>query len=192
MRLLLDQTLDRRVADALRRDGHDVLRASDVGEHRADDAKILDLARKDNRVLVTLDHHFGDWAGLPLGQPPGVIRVRTKAAVASQILEVLQPILNATAQEAFRSHLVIATRARCRWIRTAGRLEVQPDALTASSSAPPASDAPARAASPGRGWGRGWPVHPAPGAAGHRAGLPEGAAVPATARAIGRCRNCHR
>ena len=41
LRLFLDQMLRREVAEALRNDGHDVLRASDVGQARADDHQIL-------------------------------------------------------------------------------------------------------------------------------------------------------
>jgi predicted nuclease of predicted toxin-antitoxin system len=64
------------VAEALRDEGHDVIRASEVGEARADDRQILDTAIAGGRILVTLDEHFGDWVILPLSTHPGVIRLR--------------------------------------------------------------------------------------------------------------------
>ena len=60
-RLYLDQMLRHEVAQALRDEGHDVLRATEVGQARADDNQILQKAISENRVLITLDEHFGDW-----------------------------------------------------------------------------------------------------------------------------------
>ena len=44
----------------MRNEGHDVMRASEVGQARADDYEILQKAIAENRILVTLDEHFGD------------------------------------------------------------------------------------------------------------------------------------
>jgi predicted nuclease of predicted toxin-antitoxin system len=70
-RLYLDQMLRHEVAQALRDEGHDVLRATEVGQARADDHQILQKAISENRVLVTLDEHFGDWVILPLSEHSG-------------------------------------------------------------------------------------------------------------------------
>lgn len=51
-RLYLDQMLRLDVAQALHREGHDAMRASDVGQSRADDYEILQKAIPDN------DQHF--------------------------------------------------------------------------------------------------------------------------------------
>jgi predicted nuclease of predicted toxin-antitoxin system len=75
-RLYLDQMLRLEVALALRDEGYDVLRASEIGQSRADDFQILNKAIADNRILVTLDEHFGDWVILPLREHPGVIRLK--------------------------------------------------------------------------------------------------------------------
>jgi predicted nuclease of predicted toxin-antitoxin system len=67
VRLYLDQMLQTHVASVLRQTGYDVIRASEVGQSRADDRQILKKTTDDNRILVTLDEHFGDWVVLPLG-----------------------------------------------------------------------------------------------------------------------------
>ncbi len=72
-RLYLDQMLRLEVADALADEGHDVLRAAEVGQERADDNQILQTAIDEIRILITLDEHFGDWVILPLREHPGVI-----------------------------------------------------------------------------------------------------------------------
>lgn len=48
------------VAQALRDEGYDVVRASEFNQARADDQQILEKAISENRVLVTLAEHFGD------------------------------------------------------------------------------------------------------------------------------------
>ena len=45
----------------MREEGYDVVRASEISQARADDQQILEKAISENRVLITLDEHFGDW-----------------------------------------------------------------------------------------------------------------------------------
>jgi predicted nuclease of predicted toxin-antitoxin system len=71
MKLYLDQCLRLEVAWALRHEGYDVMRASEVGQARADDSEILLRIQSERRVLITLDDHFGNWAVLPLRKHPG-------------------------------------------------------------------------------------------------------------------------
>ena len=80
LRLYLDQCLSLEVSQALGEEGHDIVRAADVGQSRADDAQILNQAIGDGRILVTLDEHFGNWAVLPLKYHPWVIRLKIHPA----------------------------------------------------------------------------------------------------------------
>ena len=75
-RLFLDQMFKLNVAQSLHEEGYDVVRASETGLARADDHLILQKAISENRILITLDEHFGDWVILPLGRHPGVIRLK--------------------------------------------------------------------------------------------------------------------
>jgi predicted nuclease of predicted toxin-antitoxin system len=59
-RLYLDQMFRLDVAQALKKEGYDVLRASETGLARADDHQILQRTISENRILITLDEHFGD------------------------------------------------------------------------------------------------------------------------------------
>ena len=65
LKLYLDQMLRLDVAQNLRGEGYNVVRASEVGHARADDQQILRKAIDENRILITLDEHFGDWVILP-------------------------------------------------------------------------------------------------------------------------------
>jgi predicted nuclease of predicted toxin-antitoxin system len=117
-RFLLDQMLDLDVAQILRNAGHDVIRVSDVGLATADDYAILRRAIDDDRVLLTLDEHFGDWAVLPLSQHPGVVRIKADPTTTSQVVSVLIPFLLGTSDRDYSNQLIIIRPTGSRWIRT--------------------------------------------------------------------------
>jgi predicted nuclease of predicted toxin-antitoxin system len=121
MHLLLDQMFDEDVARALRGFSHDVVRVCDVGMASATDDAILDQAIHQDRILVTLDEHFGDWSILPLSTHPGVIRLKVNPTTSKNILDLLLPFLNKAAGRVFRDRLVIVRSTGVRWIRTESR-----------------------------------------------------------------------
>jgi predicted nuclease of predicted toxin-antitoxin system len=118
VRLYLDQMLRVELATLLTANGHDVLRASEIGQDRADDALILERAVKDARTLVTLDGHFGDWVVLPLSEHFGVIRIKVHPTLTENVAKILVPLLANHSHEEFRNKLVIASPTRIRWIKT--------------------------------------------------------------------------
>lgn len=117
-RIYLDQMFRIDVAEALCREGHDVVRASEIGQARADDRQILHKAIQENRVLITLDEHFGDWVVLPLRKHPGVIRLKTHPTTTENVLSILSPFLKQHKPSTFRDHLVILSREREKWVKT--------------------------------------------------------------------------
>ncbi len=119
-RILLDQMLDKGVAIALRECGHDVVRADAIGLAMADDDEILAQAVLDDRILITLDEHFGDWAVLPLNHHSGVIRVKAVPAITSVILALLLPFFKVHENADFDDQLVIIRKNGVRWIHTSG------------------------------------------------------------------------
>jgi predicted nuclease of predicted toxin-antitoxin system len=118
IRLYLDQMFQTRVADVLRQAGYDVIRASEVGQARTDDRQILKKAITDDRILVTLDEHFGDWVVLPLHRHPGVIRVKANPTTAENILTIILPFLQRLSSDNIRNHLVILSSNREKWVCT--------------------------------------------------------------------------
>jgi len=119
LKLYLDQMLRLDVARALRDEGHDVMRASEVGQARADDQQILQKAIYENRILITLDGHFGDWVILPLTIHPGVIRLKVNPTTSNNIINLLIPFLNNHSFDQFKDHLVILSPERAKWVYTA-------------------------------------------------------------------------
>jgi len=118
-RIYLDQMFGVDVAQALRERGFDVLRASEIDQNRADDQQIPERTIKENRILITLDEHFGDWVILPLSQHPGVIRIKVRPTTSEKILNLLLPFLKRHASEQFKDYLVILSEKRAKWVHTA-------------------------------------------------------------------------
>ena len=118
-RLYLDQMLRYEVAQALRDEGHDVLRATEVGQARADDHQILQKAISENRVLITLDEHFGDWVILPLSEHSGVIRLKINPTTSNNAIKLLLPFLRPHSSAQFKNYLVILSPKRSKWVYTA-------------------------------------------------------------------------
>ena len=106
------------VAQALRNEGHDVMRASEVGQARADDYEILQKVIAEDRILVTLDEHFGDWVILPLSKHPGVIRLKINPTTSKNAIELLIPFLRLHSSAQFTNHLVILSPKRTKWVFT--------------------------------------------------------------------------
>lgn len=120
LKLYLDQMFRVDVAQALRGQGYyDVIRASETGQARADDRQILQKAISEDRILITLDEHFGDWVILPLSQHPGVIRLKVNPTTSEKVLELLLPFLRLHTPDQFKNHLVILSAKRAKWIFTA-------------------------------------------------------------------------
>ena len=119
MRLFLDQMIDRSVAGVLRRAGFDVECAAQAGMARADDLEILGYCIKHDRVLVTLDEHFGDWTVAKLTEHPGVIRLKVTPAGTRSIRKALVSFLERYSNRDFRNILAIVRPTGIRWIHTA-------------------------------------------------------------------------
>jgi predicted nuclease of predicted toxin-antitoxin system len=117
-KLYLDQMLRLDAAQALREEGYDVMRASEVGQARADDYEILQKAIAENRILVTLDEHFGDWVILPLSKHPGVIRLKLNPTTSKNIINLLLPFLRLHSSKQLKNHLVILSPKRAKWVHT--------------------------------------------------------------------------
>ena len=76
IKILLDQGLPRSAVKILNNKGLDVIHTGDVGLSRATDRKILEYARKENRIIITLDSDFHTILATENAASPSVIRVR--------------------------------------------------------------------------------------------------------------------
>jgi predicted nuclease of predicted toxin-antitoxin system len=92
IRLLLDQGLPRSSAKLLSDAGWDVSHVGDLGLSKADDSQILDFARRENRICVTLDADFHALLATSGAASPSVIRIRREGLNAKAMAELLTTI----------------------------------------------------------------------------------------------------
>lgn len=91
-RILLDQGLPRSAAALLRQAGWDVIHVSEIGMSRADDADILQRARAESRVCVTLDADFHSLLATSGERSPSTIRIRKEGLDATALAVLLQGV----------------------------------------------------------------------------------------------------
>jgi predicted nuclease of predicted toxin-antitoxin system len=83
-RILLDQGLAPHAAAILRRNGLDAAHVSEIGMERAEDIQIMEKARIDERVCVTLDHDFHAHLAMTGHGRPSVILLRVQGLDAQR------------------------------------------------------------------------------------------------------------
>ncbi len=89
MKLLLDQGLPLSAARLLRDAGIDTIHVGEIDLSAAEDAEIIQKAREDNRVIVTLDADFHTLLALDEAVSPSVIRIRIERLRAQALTELL-------------------------------------------------------------------------------------------------------
>lgn len=91
-RLLLDQGLPRSTGSLLTASGWNICHVSEIGMSQADDGAILERARLDNRVCVTLDADFHALLATSGKHMPSVVRIRKEGLNAPALAALLQAI----------------------------------------------------------------------------------------------------
>lgn len=91
-RLLLDQGLSPSAAMILRQDGFDAVHVSELGMAKADDVEILERARADERVCITLDHDFHSHLALTGQGRPSVVFLRVQGLDAQGQADLIRSV----------------------------------------------------------------------------------------------------
>jgi len=73
VKLKLDENLGTLGRDILTAVGHDVMTVEEQNLSGADDARLYDVIRDEGRVLVTLDHDFGQVLRFPPQHTAGIV-----------------------------------------------------------------------------------------------------------------------
>lgn len=93
MKLLLDQGLPLSAAALLRDSGIDTIHVGEIGMSQAEDAEIIQKAREEERVVVTLDADFHTLLALDEAVSPSVIRVRIERLRAQALMDLLLMVI---------------------------------------------------------------------------------------------------
>ncbi len=114
MRVLLDQGLPRSAAGLLRAAGIDAVHAGECGLAEAIDTEILHFARRQNRVIFTLDADFHAFLVLGHASAPSVVRFRIEGLRADSAADAIRSILQSCREELAKGAMVSVTEDRVR------------------------------------------------------------------------------
>ncbi|KPQ37204.1 MAG: hypothetical protein HLUCCA11_01885 [Phormidesmis priestleyi Ana] len=93
MKLLLDQGLPLSAAALLRDADIDAIHVGEVGMSEAEDADIIQRARDEERMVVTLDADFHALLALAVATTPSVIRIRIERLRAQALTNLLMTVI---------------------------------------------------------------------------------------------------
>lgn len=116
MRFLIDASSDARLVDHLRADGHDVTRIGTDYPRTLSDPRVLALAHREQRILVTDDRDFGESVFVRRQPHVGVIYLRLDTTNLSVRTARLDDALANHREELDR--FLVVTRSEVR-VRTA-------------------------------------------------------------------------
>ena len=109
IRLMLDQGLPRTTCRHLQNRGVDVHHASDIGLNRASDTEIIEHARKDGRIIVTLNADFHSLLAVSGAASPSVIRLRREGLRGPDVANLLLQVLAKVEKQVEQGALVTVT-----------------------------------------------------------------------------------
>ncbi|NQU82356.1 MAG: DUF5615 family PIN-like protein [Parcubacteria group bacterium] len=116
MKFLTDENIAPRVVTALRGEGFDVLTVSEAKFSSAPDEKVLTLAVKQKRVILTHDKDFGSLLHQLQPPPCGVILLRLRNQSSRNVVKHLIPFLKKIQPEKVKNKLVVFQEGKVRII----------------------------------------------------------------------------
>ncbi|MBF0168021.1 MAG: DUF5615 family PIN-like protein [Alphaproteobacteria bacterium] len=116
MKIKLDENIGRRGLSLLKEAGHDVMTVVEQMLGGASDVKLFNVCAEEERVLVTLDHDFGQVLRFPPEKSAGLV-----------ILEPSEPVTRQSLLDRLRDFLTLSetqSPVGALWIVEPGRVRV--------------------------------------------------------------------
>jgi predicted nuclease of predicted toxin-antitoxin system len=112
---LLDQNQSPRLGALLAESGHDVVHVRDIDMGRALDTDIVELARNDDRVIVSADTDFGELLARSNAARPSVLLIRRQGQRrAREIAALILANLDDVTEDLQRGAVVVLDADRIR------------------------------------------------------------------------------
>ena len=92
MRFLADESCDFAVVRVLRGAGHDVAAVCELSRGATDDV-VIEIAVRENRILLTEDKDFGQLVHAQAANPPGVIFIRFPGNARQALTEAIMQLV---------------------------------------------------------------------------------------------------
>ncbi|MCK6557078.1 DUF5615 family PIN-like protein [Candidatus Binatia bacterium] len=114
MRILVDMSVDIRVADWLRSQGHDAVHLRDQGLHRMPNGEIFAKALSEDRIVVTSDLDFGEIAAALKDTSGKVVLLRLQNSRPANVIRRLDSVLPRVELDLAAGAVVIVEESRHR------------------------------------------------------------------------------
>lgn len=114
IKLLLDQGLPRSAGVILSQQGWDPIHVGDVGLAAATDVEILDYAKQEKRVVVTLDADFHALLAVNTASAPSVVRIRIEGLKGLALADLLEKVCFMSQDDLSRGAMVAVTERSLR------------------------------------------------------------------------------
>ena len=117
MRFLIDMPVSSTLIDVLNSHGHEGVHAFDIGYDRASDSQLVDLARRESRIIITSDLDFSRLLALSDAQGPGLILFRRGNYSDLEMCNLLKRVLNEVDAENLEKSICVVDQKRIRITR---------------------------------------------------------------------------
>jgi predicted nuclease of predicted toxin-antitoxin system len=117
MKFLLDANIPRSTKAVLEQHSFDVVSVRDISSPATPDPVIYDLAKRQDRILITRDHDFLNILLYPPAQTPGIIVVKVRQLTAKAISALLLNFLSRVSELQIKNALVVLEPHRYRVLR---------------------------------------------------------------------------
>lgn len=114
MKFLVDMPLSPRLAHWLREAGHGAVHAADLGMQTSPDQALIDLAREEDRIVLTADLDFPRLLALTYATGPSVVLFRGGSYSLAEMHELLVRVLDRYTADQLASSVVVVDKARLR------------------------------------------------------------------------------
>jgi predicted nuclease of predicted toxin-antitoxin system len=117
IRFLLDMPVSALLLNVLREHGHEGVHAHQIGKDRATDRELLEIARREQRVVITADLDFPQLLALSSAAGPGLILFRGGNYSDAEMCELLERVLAEVPPEQLEASVCVVDRRRIRLTR---------------------------------------------------------------------------
>jgi predicted nuclease of predicted toxin-antitoxin system len=114
MKFLIDMPLSPKTAEYLRSLGHDAIHAFEIGKAKASDEELVELAEKENRIVITMDLDFGTILAHTKKSSPGLIIFRISFATIETVISILIALIQRIKPDEFNNSIIIVDDMRVR------------------------------------------------------------------------------
>jgi len=117
MKALLDMPVSALLLDVLHAHGHEGVHAYHIGQGRASDRELLEVARRERRVVITADLDFPRLLTLSSAEGPGLILFRGGSYTDAEMCALLDRVLKEVPAEILERSICVVDRKRIRVTR---------------------------------------------------------------------------